>query len=126
MIDPKELRLGNLVAFNWPTGEGATIYCITEILEGGLRGVQPKYQDYPSEYLSVGVEGIPLSPEWLERCGVEFFEADTATESLINLVYKQKVIVTFKSNSLPPREHLHQLQNLIHTLTGTELEIKLP
>ena len=67
---------------------------------------------------------IPLTDEWLERCGVGFFEADTATESLINLIYKGAVIATFKRDSLPPCKFVHQLKNLIQSLTGTELEIK--
>lgn len=79
-----------------------------------------------SEQNKILLMGVSLTPEWLERCAIGFFEADTAMESLINLLYKGAVIATFKRDSLPPCKFVHQLQNLIQSLTGTELEIKLP
>lgn len=75
---------------------------------------------------------IPLTPEWLERCGfkrmnagwindsgsLSFYDKDSETG---NGVYKMEYGTR---NYAAGFLYLHQLQNLYFALTGEELEIK--
>lgn len=86
------------------------------------------------------IQPIPLTPEILEKCGYKQFDDDRddilELETENHLCYLRKE----KDGSLTPVEpadypeyvaigielkYLHQLQNLYHSLTGTELEFKL-
>jgi hypothetical protein len=84
---------------------------------------------------------IPLTPEWLERCGFEYlpFSTDISMFSFykksetfeliivndgINCEYKHGVF--YYEDEHHPVVHVHQLQNLYFALTGEELQIKMP
>lgn len=64
---------------------------------------------------------IPLTPEWLERCGFEF--APSVGYYVYELPNKPQGIDSIKVGS---GVFLHQLQNLYFALTGEELQIKMP
>lgn len=81
---------------------------------------------------------IPLTPEWLERCGFEFLPFDKGV-SLFDYFKKsdnfelfilhkgvkceyQPGVFYYKDENHPIK-YLHQLQNLYFTLTGEELQI---
>jgi hypothetical protein len=83
---------------------------------------------------------IPLTPEWLERCGFEkagdAFDIKTqfgAIRHMFNKIilffgseYQLSVSMDYDVMTLPCQcEHLHQLQNLYIALTGEELNVKI-
>jgi hypothetical protein len=67
------------------------------------------------------IKPIPLTPEWLERCGFEF--APSVGYYVYELPNKPQGIDSIKVGS---GVFLHQLQNLYFALTGEELQIKMP
>lgn len=125
MINPNELRKGNLISFKGkimmvsgiePTNNG--IY-----LEGDDRNFS----------LEVPMP-IPLTPEWLEKCG---FEKTTALVDRYEIPFKDsghifmnegenvlKIEVEYIPIELEHIKYVHQLQNLYLDLTGKELIIK--
>lgn len=106
--------------------------------EHGTTATQEHIDEYYQK-LSKWKEGqkIPLTPEWLERCGFEKFEDEYAdikvwSKSLIEIALKDGKFYLHASCTDPwynqcigePIEYLHQLQNLFFALTGGELQIK--
>jgi hypothetical protein len=83
-------------------------------------------------------EPIPLTPEWLEKCGFKYdtendygyildigrksFCVATAQDDDLLLLYRSDIGLGY--HQLMFVEHLHQLQNIIFALTGEELVIK--
>jgi hypothetical protein len=78
---------------------------------------------------------IPLTPEWLERCGFKWHSLPDSEGNEHN-VYTTKWgdfdltmfdndILELESVRMPHIKHLHQLQNLYFALTGEELKIEL-
>lgn len=136
MINPNELRIGNLVLVDrlddyepWETiVEEIEPYQITVALlpRGGTR-VKPDE-----------IEAIALTPEWLEKFGAS--KEDSGYEIADTFVFKKNYyrdatgnykgfILNFKvgeGSRVFTRifEYVHQLQNLYFALTGEELEIK--
>jgi len=146
MIDPKQLRLNNLVTIDnersWPEMKG--VYCLVNGIEAKEWGVS----EFPnsSHYISVikwggrkeyhqfneFISPIPLTDEVLRRTNFK----ETA-ESFFEFRLKQGVIFYYddslmlsygdyveESGLLPHIDALHLLQNLVAVLSGTELEIK--
>ena len=77
--------------------------------------------------------GIPLTPELLERCGFEKCPSDfggwvypIAPDEKIRLVNDGTIGWNWPlyGNTPVKCQYLHELQNLIHALTGKPLEIK--
>jgi len=74
------------------------------------------------------IKGIPLTAEWLERCG--FMKADDDSpwfrDKDFNEVYLQGDTLNwdYEGKTIATCKYLHQLQSLYFALTGTELEIK--
>jgi len=125
MIQANELRIGNLV-------------------ESDLGEYLPVFRIYPNSF-ELGVAGnwqsafrpkpIPLTEEWLLKFGFEktnlsgdnewlrlkwrtlVFEADESEEFAF-------VHLQIGSHEIAVIQSVHQLQNLFHALTGTELELK--
>jgi hypothetical protein len=125
MIDATELRIGNWVHGHNPatmdpdeTGQ----FQVVEISEIGInfKKVFMANDDWASK-----VEGIPLNPEILKKCG---FEKDLYTHELYSKgryqVYLdgQKNVFRIVGISLAICPHLHQLQNLYFALTGEEIQ----
>lgn len=83
-------------------------------------------------------EPIPLTTEWLERCGFRhrnesegvdryFIGTNPVTNDwLFDIVKIDHYNYFFYRNGHFKIYHLHQLQNLYHALTGEELKITLP
>jgi len=127
MIAANELRIGSLINYE------QTTHIITEISKTLVRHYWVKNQkdEYVSDFSEISP--IPLSPEILEKCGIKdvwiknswkVVEDVSGGETfgwgmkVRNANYNKEIeFAYFKS--------LHQLQNLIFALTGTELEIKL-
>jgi len=65
----------------------------------------------------------PLTEEILEKCG--FVEGEWLDETSLRYLYQANDILYISDSYSCPCKYLHQLQNLIFALTGTELEIKL-
>lgn len=87
-------------------------------------------------------EGIPLTPEWLERAGFENRPFKWSDGTVSNDLFISKDDLwsvhnydgTFNFFKMEKHDtsvwligdikHVHRLQNIFHALTGTELEIK--
>lgn len=122
MIQAKDLRIGNCIFYN-----------------GNISKVTPEEIDgiYSLTYKG---EGIPLSPEILEKAGFNrdsegwYLSADNKLYDPLELngvgLYSQRntSIFAFKhGSSILKRgiKYVHQLQNIYHALTGEELTITL-
>jgi len=127
MINPKELRIGNLIYYS-----GGLI-----LFERDIKQVQSivrntdelshliGFDDIRLEKLSY-FHAIPLTPENLKKCGVQdeyriaYHEKLSVTESGY-IVYSNRRILT----NLEFCKHIHQLQNLYFALTGEELPVNI-
>jgi hypothetical protein len=123
MIKANELRIGNFILFKqFGQGKGK----IGQMKPGDfgrVAGDDPEDSEY---------HPIPLTPEWLERCG---FEKEDGIH--INNIFVREglrledrgvyeLINTIGINVYNTRiGHLHQRQNLYFALTGEELKIEL-
>lgn len=120
MITANELRLGNLVNFM----EDDTIFTVEEIVTDGI-GV---HNEEESTWIEIDqFSGIPLTEEWLLKFGFTWshYHQDTAQREYygINEYYVCKLNNRFYYENTK-LEYIHQLQNLVFALTGTELELK--
>ena len=144
MIEPMELMIGNRVLHNGKQAVCRTISdtCIVIMYDSGL----------PDMAQISDLEAIPLTPELLERCGFEYYKSEGIASfseyaregdtHYWNLNVKKNSVLqnshqftlvkwgddtefTLSIHNLRVTVlHLHQLQNLIKTLTGKELKIK--
>lgn len=129
MIDPKELRVGNLVLLGTSTNTvlGVDAASSFNIHIG---------DDY---YGEDEIAPIPITPEWLERLGFDHKPQTYCDIWEVTITdYPDKndnvaLMVVFSTGqicvSLPEIErhdikNIHQLQNLYFALTGTELTIR--
>ena len=128
MIQPHELRIGNMVN---------TIYGITTIIgvvDNGLEDYAMFIRtDSGHLHRTDGTKStpIPLTEEWLIKAGFvgnEFkvfrlndfkigLNGDDIVHQQYTCIYKQAISVKVK--------HLHQLQNLYYCLCGEELKIEI-
>lgn len=125
MIDPRELRIGNIVHV-------IGIYK-NSFEKAGLVQVDGDLISL-AENGSVNLIAIPLTPQILEQCG--FKRVGNDDEYIVWRVEKfgeHEELCTsgnnlyFYGNSGPigmPLKTLHQLHNLFFALTGSELEFK--
>lgn len=110
MIQPSELRLGNLVHNRH-----------NEVIEVDWKDLHNMCQPRMD---GNGYSGIPLTTEWLEKLGF------TVEYTIGGWLRWQKGDFKLLDRKLPhdgpkdPVLYVHQLQNLYHALTGNELEIK--
>lgn len=124
MIDPKELRIGNLASVNTAqAGWWETTHVTAESFAKSAAGT----------LICESYEPIPITPEWLEKLGFEKNEYNSY--QLKNIELSEEII-----RSIPPKKtgvwyveyfqvrikHVHQIQNLYHALTGDELTLKKP
>jgi hypothetical protein len=132
-MNAQELRIGNWVLHNNRPER------VDSIGREGINEMRGHGNDYIIPYTDI--HPIPLTPEILEMAG--FVESGypyplerVMTKEVIRLYKKSrfwvyfidgKIKVTTASGGweLPHIHHLHQLQNLIFALTGTELNIQL-
>lgn len=126
MIQAKDLRLGNLVMFN---GEVDSIIEIGQANNGYC-----EIEGY-FNFDSGTINPIPLTPEWLERCGFERIQSNVPDlmrmpsfdgYRRLRWDYEGFSIETVGSGWIWYLHHikyLHQLQNLYFALTGSDLTI---
>lgn len=111
IIDAKELRIGNLVQY--------PLIGILPIETGA---------DIDSVYEAAGTP-IPLTSEWLERCGFVkdiLFENQSPTYFLGDFFIDSSTFQPTDAGFPIAKykiQYLHQLQNLYFALTGEELTI---
>lgn len=147
MIQPNELRVGNLFQLlsSRPVRiPESTIFKILEIHAFSFSCVQ--YEQIPAqveEWLTFPfnkLSPIPLTPEWLERfgfseknkywsypCGDGFYIAYTPSGEFWIAIERSDGDDDCGEDEYArklPIKYVHQLQNLYHSLTGKELEIK--
>lgn len=128
MINPNELRIGNLV--NWDADHMCGGTCKVVVINefrfevGSLAGCYPLQEDYTD------IAPIPLTPEWLERCGFEWNEIIHRWEHSVSGYCVGRDDFGFSNGigdgtfAQPYIKHVHQLQNLYWCLVGEELVIK--
>lgn len=137
-IQPNELRIGNLVYASWKTG---LIVPIKEIREFKIIVDDDEWSCLKYDE----IDPIPLTPEWLEKCGfekrLEYWEPFVGDAKGAWFNMNGIFIVVLKSNGKiyraiatngdefgyvdgPEIKSVHQLQNVIFALTGQELDIK--
>lgn len=111
MINPKELRIGNLVTYNQEDNLPVAIHAILQDeLDTGYRKLLSIDKIFP----------IPITPEWLEKLGIgnrEFLQYVIHKREDGYLIYQGHGC--FYVNV----KYVHQLQNLYFALTGKELPI---
>ena len=134
MIDPRELRIGNLIRIN---GKELTIAIntIQEIIQHKVK---------PPEIRKDKWEAIPLTSELLERFGFTNAEKVMSEPTGKGMFFIQVSSSQFLTTDLkrgwemchkeqggkivptpcPQLKFCHQLQNLYFALTGKELELK--
>lgn len=116
MLKTRELRIGNLISFKglWH-GEVSEVY--NYFIKIGSRK-----SSYPCDVLS----GIPLTPEWLLKLGFDMrpknddfdrWNIEGVGEEIWQHDHGFCHDFAFGGDLL----YVHQLQNLIHALTGKEL-----
>lgn len=127
----QEIRVGNYVMH-----ESYGI-CVAESIHGAYQEVNLR----PIGALSVAAipvsdcQPVPLSLDILEAVAQRFRDGflltgtDSAKPSVFLLVYDDtqfKVFINWNYIGIISIRSFHQLQNIIHSLTGTELEYKEP
>src|SRR5574341_113748 len=126
MINPKDLRQGNLVKYtgvpypSYPLKDG--IVKVEEVLSDGVNRSQGDSTLYEADKL----EGVPLNTEWLERCGFKQDGPNWAYNGFRLLRYKDDLVygVLNQVVNYTPIVHVHQLQNLYFATCLHELTIK--
>ena len=125
----QDLRIGNLVYFN-----NNNIGTITEIKSSlisepsFLIGINNRIDIYYDIY---NLKFVPLTEEILLKCGFEKIDNNWKILDCVclKLSWERLAVfwVTFENESicLPHIKYLHQLQNLILSLTNEELTINL-
>ena len=131
MIDSNEVRIGNLVNYN-EDGYGFDDYVVI---------IEPHeihtYRTIAERIKNAEFHPIPITPEWLERLG---FEKRISPKGHENWVMYSQHHFAFVLREITPFigftyhsygtdhslqiDHVHQLQNLYHALTGQELTVK--
>jgi len=111
MIQPQELRLGNLIMEPYDN----MVEVVDSIRDNEVNGE-------PTDYFNP----IPLTEEWLIKLGFhEIFGVYAVYGREINLKLMDGYWdVYFKGKHVSVIKHVHQLQNLYFALTGQELTLK--
>ena len=135
-MEPTELRIGNFIQYNSPD------HSICFDLVVGIN----YSDDFHVHMVELhgrtpininGISPIPITPEWLERLG---FEKRISPKGHENWVMYSQHHFAFVLREITPFigftyhsygtdhslqiDHVHQLQNLYHALTGQELTVK--
>jgi len=111
-----ELRIGNLVIWNYE-----------ENSEGNVYPVEYGYELDDIKNNPNIVKPIQLTEEWLERMGFENYSIDCDSEGFnhIDVSFHNKLVTVYLNDyEITFIQYVHQLQNLIHAITGEELTIK--
>ena len=122
----EELRLGNI------TKQGI-VFMIG--YDRGILGcwfIKNKYDSFADGFVKADdIEPIPLTPEILEKAGFErcdkslyYYYWKTISGLEVEII-NNHLLTKINNVRINKVGYVHQLQNLIFTLTGEELEIKL-
>jgi hypothetical protein len=112
-MNTRELRIGNLVY----DGGSPKPFAVTDFTQN---------EDF--------YDPIPLTPEWLERCGFEkdadsdIYQLEAGRKAFRIQLSTESIIFRFDvggdwTESMEAPEYVHQLQNLYFALTAEELTI---
>lgn len=143
MIDPKELRIGNLIYYSveheWES-ESDTFEKKNELAEVTAIGEHIYFNVRDGRYITSSsnpdLSPIPLTEEWLLKFGFTFKRTDKSNTYTLGSFrasyvtegrFKNKRYLTY-GNALTFEDfwnckYVHQLQNLHYSLCGEELEI---
>jgi hypothetical protein len=120
-MEASELRIGNWVnvvyidkALNAPR-EDVQVDAIVS------NGINLEYGD--AMYSFDDMNPIPLTEEWLVRFGFDKYICEFLKGGF-KIEWDKKWRYFFQWYDITYIKHVHQLQNLYHSLTGEELEIK--
>jgi hypothetical protein len=114
MINPKELRIGNLIRYTgaqypfYPLKDG--VVQVEEVLSDGVNRSQGDSTLYEANKL----EGIKLTPEWLGRFGFETEGNGWKRGGFFLKKYKDDLVIGLYNGQVvnyTPIEYVHQLQN---------------
>lgn len=126
MIQANELRIGNYIVFNEDDAISKVIGIHTDI-----DGVDVQIGDEETYIELRQFSGIELTEEILLKCGfdkVNEFEGYADKKHCLLRTgdfYLFMPFCTEDKDCYIEIKHLHQLQNLFHSLTGQELNVKL-
>lgn len=124
MIKASELRIGNLIEYLGNQYKASMIGDLSvAIAVGGTR---------VHEFIKCeDINPIPLTPEWLAKCGFNKLNAGWINSSGSMCFYDRSrdingyYTMDYGTRNYVARfKHVHQLQNLYFSLTGEELTIK--
>lgn len=119
MIDYREVRIGNII--------GSKTFDQWEVRLGDIEQIFDSKD--PDHYF-----GIELTPKWLIKLGFKKYHGWTGNEFYaLNIGHIEfqwdktgfGISTGDENTRLDHIKTIHQIQNLVHILTGTELEIKL-
>lgn len=138
MIDPRELRIGNILQSIDKDGDGSVII----VKEFSLGGVNPFVSQAGYEYEYVyektdyydwyWVVPIELSPEWMVKLGFEknlgghYMDIkDLGFMNYDNGILEIGIMAKYPIAAVESKiRYVHQLQNLYFALTGEEITIQ--
>jgi hypothetical protein len=118
-MEANDLRIGNLL-----------IYTNSEELKKERRNKEfivtsddiACFDEYPEQYQSL-IKPIPLTEEWLLKFGFKLDGDYYVNGQWLFEFYPDGFSDFLIDNTAIPIKHVHQLQNLYHALTQTELVI---
>lgn len=122
MIDPKELRIGNLILYD-RICMSPDIVVVDAVDKEMISGTGESHYMLPCKNFSAA----PITLWWLEKLGFKVF---TSKAKYGTTYYKGRMflhlrkrgwVITAKFRTV---DSIHQLQNLYHSLTGQELQIQ--
>lgn len=135
-LQAKDLRIRNLIKLQ---GVVIRISCIKLDIKGYYIGIwNESIGGLPNGFLKLSIfEPIPLNAEWIERAGFEKVDDSHYKKHIlrfgkIHSYRRDNNIFEFELGQrsgytlglIPNLNHVHQLQNLFHAITGEELEFK--
>ena len=113
-IKAQELRIGNFLEV------GGNIWTVSDIFSNPDELYFKENENYNHLLNAVG---IPITEEWLLRFG--FSNENLLDEYYLEPYYFNIIDMTLDIGGIyVDLKYIHQLQNLIHALTGKELELK--
>lgn len=122
MIDIRELKINNLVSFR-----GKEIKIIGVRNDNDIPNILFRDGDRTMALAVEEAEPIPLTPDWVKKCGFETPDGYQETV-LYNEIMIDYHLGEYKLRDKPKAQlkYLHQLQNVFYSLIGKELEITNP